>query len=71
MVSESIVKEISIKTDSKILLLGGGYSLLRFLCEVKLLSLSWPSWPYSVPYGLGLSLAGFVAGVVIEKYRRN
>jgi len=53
------------------LLLGGGYSLLRFLCEVKLLSLSWPSWPYSVPYGLGLSLAGFVAGVVIEKYRRN
>ncbi len=51
------------------LVLGGGYSLVRFLCEIKLLSLSWPSWPYSVPYGLGLSLAGFVAGVVIEKFR--
>jgi len=53
------------------LLLGGGYSLLRFLCEVKLLPLTWTSWPYSIPYGLGLSLAGFVVGVVIEKYRRN
>jgi len=53
------------------LLLGGGYSLVRFLCEIKLLPLSWPSWPYSVPYGLGLSLAGFVAGFVIEKCRRN
>jgi SSS family solute:Na+ symporter len=53
------------------LLLGGGYSLVRFLCEIKLLPLSWPSWPYSVPYGLGLSLAGFVVGFVIEKYRRD
>ncbi len=53
------------------LLLGGGYSLVRFLCETKLLPLSWPSWPYSVPYGLGLSLLGFAAGVVIEKYRKK
>ncbi len=53
------------------LLLGGGYSLLRFLCEVKLLPLSWPSWPYSIPYGLGLSLVGFAAGVIIEKYRQR
>jgi SSS family solute:Na+ symporter len=53
------------------LLLGGGYSLLRFLSELKLLPLSWPSWPYSIPYGLGLSLAGFVAGVFIEKYRKK
>ena len=53
------------------LLLGGGYSMLRFLCEVELLPLSWPSWPYSVPYGLGLSLAGFVTGIVVEKFRRN
>jgi SSS family solute:Na+ symporter len=53
------------------LLLGGGYSLLRFLCELKLLPLSWPSWPYSVPYGLGLSLAGFAVGIVIAGYRKN
>jgi SSS family solute:Na+ symporter len=53
------------------LLLGGGYSLLRFLSEVKLLPFSWPSWPYSVPYGLGLSLAGFAAGIFIEKYGKK
>jgi SSS family solute:Na+ symporter len=53
------------------LLLGGGYSLLRFLCELKLLPFSWPSWPYSIPYGLGLSLVGFAAGIVIERYRRK
>lgn len=50
------------------LLLGGGYSIVGFLCELNLLPLSWPSWPYSVPYGIGLSLAGFVAGFGVEKY---
>jgi SSS family solute:Na+ symporter len=48
--------------------LGGGFSLIRFLCEMKLLSLNWPSWPYSVPYGLSVCLAGFLTGFVIEKY---
>jgi SSS family solute:Na+ symporter len=50
------------------LLLGGGYSIVGFLCELNLLPLSWPSWPYSVPYGIGLSLAGFMTGFVVEKY---
>jgi len=53
------------------LFLGGGFSVLGFLCEVKILSLSWPSWPYSVPYGLGLSLIGFVIGFGIEKCKRK
>ncbi len=53
------------------LLLGGGYSVVRFLCELDLLSLSWPSWPYSVPYGLGLSFAGFLVGFVVEKYIKD
>ena len=50
------------------LFLGGGYSIVGFLCELGLLPLSWPSWPYSVPYGLGLSLAGFVTGFVLERF---
>ncbi len=48
--------------------LGGGFSLIGFLCEMKLLSLNWPSWPYSVPYGLSVCLAGFLTGFLIEKY---
>ncbi len=53
------------------LILGGGFSLVGFLCEVKILSLPWPSWPHSVPYGLGLSLAGFVAGAALERIRKK
>jgi SSS family solute:Na+ symporter len=53
------------------LLLGGGYSVVGFLCELNLLPLSWPSWPYSVPYGLGLSLAGFLIGFGLEIYRKG
>jgi len=50
------------------LLLGGGFSVVGFLCEVELLRFSWPSWPYSVPYGLSLSLTGFAVGYVVERY---
>lgn len=50
------------------LLLGGGFSLLGFLCEVDILPFSWPSWPYSVPYGIGLSLIGFGIGAIMEKF---
>jgi len=48
------------------LLLGGGYSVGGFLCEVNLLQLQWPSWPYSVPFGLALSLLGFISGSIID-----
>jgi len=50
------------------LLLGGGFSVVGFLCEVELLPFSWPSWPYSVPYGLSLSLLGFAVGYMVERY---
>ena len=53
------------------LLLGGGFSVVGFFCEVELLHLSWPSWPYSVPYGLSLSLVGFVTGFAVERYLRK
>jgi len=41
------------------------------MCELNLLPLSWPSWPYSVPYGLGLSLAGFLVGFGVEIYKKG
>jgi SSS family solute:Na+ symporter len=48
------------------LCLGGGYSVIGFLNQIGLLDWGWPEWPFSVPYGLALSLFGFLAGVVID-----
>ncbi len=41
--------------------LGGGFSILVFFNEYGL-NLPIPKWPYSLPYGLGLSLLGFLIG---------
>jgi len=49
------------------LILGGGYCLAGFMCETGILPLHWPEWPYSVPYGLFLSLFGFLAGLLYDK----
>ncbi len=49
------------------LILGGGFSLINFLTEIKIIPLSLPSWPYSLPYGLALSLFGFLFGIILEK----
>jgi SSS family solute:Na+ symporter len=46
------------------LTLGGGFALLGFADASGLVRLGLPAWPYSVPYGLGLSLAGFLAGLL-------
>jgi SSS family solute:Na+ symporter len=48
------------------LLLGGGFSVITFLGEVNLLPLELPTWPFSVPYGLALSLGGFIVGLAFE-----
>ncbi|NIM91891.1 MAG: hypothetical protein GTO17_13195 [Candidatus Aminicenantes bacterium] len=53
------------------LLLGGGFSLASFLCQVGLLPFRLPSWPFSVPYGLSLCLAGFLAGYFLEELKRK
>ena len=53
------------------LVFGGGFSSLGFLSEMKLLPLRWIPWPFSVPYGLGLSLVGFIAGLAIEKWGKK
>jgi SSS family solute:Na+ symporter len=50
------------------LALGGGFALLSFLSALEILPLSLPAWPYSVPYGVGLSVVGFVAGWLINRH---
>jgi SSS family solute:Na+ symporter len=45
------------------LILGGGFSFLSFASASRLIPLGLPAWPYSVPWGVGLSLAGYLAGV--------
>jgi len=49
------------------LFLGGGYAIIGFLCELEILPFNWPVWPYSVPLGLGLCLAGFIVGLLIDR----
>lgn len=50
------------------LLLGGGFSFVGFMSEAKIFPFTLPPWPYSLPYGLGLSLFGFGLGFVLEKF---
>lgn len=52
------------------LLLGGGYAVFGFLCQARILRIPWPEWPHSVPCGIGLCLAGFVLGAVIDLMRK-
>jgi SSS family solute:Na+ symporter len=49
--------------------LGGGFALLAFFNASGLFRTGLPAWPYSVPYGLGLSLAGFVLGFIFSSRR--
>ncbi len=51
------------------LVLGGGFSLLVFINAYGL-SLPLPQWPYSLPYGLGLSMIGFIVGYLFDKRRK-
>jgi SSS family solute:Na+ symporter len=48
------------------LVMGGGFSLLVFVNAYGL-ALPLPQWPYSLPYGLGLSLLGFITGWFFDK----
>jgi SSS family solute:Na+ symporter len=50
------------------LILGGGFALISFFSTLKVLSLGLPAWPYSVPYGVGLSIVGYVAGRLIDRH---
>lgn len=48
------------------LILGGGFSLLVFVNAYQAF-LPLPQWPYSLPWGLGLSLLGFVLGYGLDQ----
>ncbi len=51
------------------IVLGGSCAIVGFLSEIKIVAIGWPAWPGSVPYGLALSLTGFLVGMLIDKYR--
>jgi SSS family solute:Na+ symporter len=53
------------------LVLGGGFALVGFMSEIEIVAIGWPMWPYSVPYGLALSLTGFLIGMLIDRYGRG
>jgi SSS family solute:Na+ symporter len=48
------------------LIMGGGFSIIVFINAYGL-SLPLPQWPYSLPYGLALSLLGFITGYLLAK----
>jgi SSS family solute:Na+ symporter len=52
------------------LVMGGGFAVLSFL-DAYGLPLSLPRWPGSLPYGLGLSLTGFIAGYLFDKRNKK
>jgi SSS family solute:Na+ symporter len=51
------------------LVLGAGFSLASFISASRLASFGLPAWPYSVPWGLGLSLAGYLLGAAIHSLK--
>jgi solute:Na+ symporter, SSS family len=53
------------------LALGGGFALAGFLSVLNVLPVRIPSWPHSVPYGVGLSSAGFVIGYALDSLRHH
>ena len=53
------------------LCLGGGFAILCFLGAMNILPLGLPAWPYSVPYGVGISLSGYIAGLALERCKRR
>ncbi len=53
------------------LLCGGGFAFIGFLSQTRLIPLEWPAWPYSLPWGIGLGLAGFITGILVERRKKN
>jgi len=53
------------------LVLGGGFALVSFLSAMGVLPFRLPVWPFSVPYGLALSLLGFAAGFLLDRFSRS
>jgi len=47
--------------------LGGGFAALSFLGAAGILPLGLPAWPFSVPWGVGLSAVGYAVGYAINR----
>jgi len=52
------------------LILGGSFALASFLSAMSVLPFRLPAWPFSVPYGLALSLLGFAVGLFLDRFRQ-
>jgi SSS family solute:Na+ symporter len=48
---------------------GGGYALVCFFAEARILPLAVPSWPHSLIPGLALSAGGFVLGLAVMRLK--
>jgi len=53
------------------LLCGSGYAVAGFLSSIGFFPLTWPEWPYSVPWGLVVSGLGFLVGMAIDRSARQ
>jgi SSS family solute:Na+ symporter len=53
------------------LALGGGYAFVSFLGDAGLRLLPLPPWPHSVPLGVALGAAGFLAGLLLGRPRSD
>jgi len=53
------------------LTLGALFSLTGFLSQLGIFPQILPKWPYSIPYGLLLSIMGFMAGLMIDRIKQK
>lgn len=53
------------------LVLGGGYATAGFVAESGLATVPVADWPKSLPLGVGLGAAGFLAGLALDRLRRR
>jgi SSS family solute:Na+ symporter len=61
-----ILKKRSPLAGALSIIWGGGFALLSFLSTLRIVPLVLPAWPYSVPYGVALSISGFAVGYLID-----
>lgn len=53
------------------LLCGSGYAVAGFLSSIGFFPITWPEWPFSVPWGLGISGGGFLIGMAVDLRSRR
>jgi SSS family solute:Na+ symporter len=51
--------------------LGGGFAVLSFLSSSGLIGFPFPTWPFSLPFGVGLSLLGYFLGAGLDSLKKQ